>query len=104
MKAYTQGMARDGKIAVYGMLGGGTDIVVPILDVIRTRTSVHAYSMYNYVSDPDLRKEGIDYICKALEGGKIKPIVDRVFLLQDYKEAYAYMSKGSQCGKIILQP
>ena len=104
LKAYTQGMARDGKVAVYGMLGGGTDIVVPILDVIRTRTSVHAYSMYNYVSDSDLRKEGIDYICKALEGGKIKPIVDRVFSLQDYKEAYAYMSKGSQCGKIILQP
>ncbi len=104
LKAYTQAMARDGKIAVYGMLSGTTDIIVPILDVIRTRTTVHAYSMYNYVSDPSLRKEGITYITKALESGKIKPIIDRVFALQDYKDAYAYMSNGSQCGKIILQP
>ena len=104
LKSYTQGMARDAKIAVYGMLGGDTDLNVPILDVIRTRTSVHAYSMYNYVSDPDLRKEAMDYISNALESGKIKPIIDRVFSLQDYKDAYAYMSSGSQCGKIILQP
>lgn len=103
LKRYVGAMAWDAKIAVYGMLGGVNDIVVPILDVLRSRTSVHAYSMYNYVKDPLLRREGIEAISGLLDGGGLRPVVDRVFELSEFKDAYTYMVNGAQCGKIVMK-
>jgi len=38
-----------------------------------------------------------------VEGGKLKPVVDRVFPLTDAAEAHARMEDGAHVGKIVLQ-
>ena len=39
-----------------------------------------------------------------LDCGKIKPVVDRVFLLQDAQAAHARMAKSEHIGKLLLAP
>ncbi len=38
-----------------------------------------------------------------LEGRKIKPVIDKVFALEDFEEAIRRMEQGDQFGKIVLQ-
>jgi zinc-binding alcohol dehydrogenase/oxidoreductase len=36
------------------------------------------------------------------EGGKLKPVVDRTFAMDDVAEAAEYLLKGEQFGKVVL--
>jgi len=39
-----------------------------------------------------------------LFAGRLKPVVDRVFALQDIRDAHEYMEKSQMFGKVILNP
>ena len=39
----------------------------------------------------------------AVADGRLCPVVDRVFALEDAKEAHKYMASGKQVGKIVLR-
>ncbi|HEY4652909.1 MAG TPA: zinc-binding dehydrogenase, partial [Cyclobacteriaceae bacterium] len=38
-----------------------------------------------------------------VESYKLKPVIDKVFPLQEAGEAFAYMERGEQFGKIVLR-
>ncbi|GET41544.1 alcohol dehydrogenase [Microseira wollei NIES-4236] len=40
---------------------------------------------------------------RAIALHQIKPIIDRVFLLNEAPEAYRYLQSGSHFGKIVIQ-
>jgi NADPH:quinone reductase-like Zn-dependent oxidoreductase len=42
-------------------------------------------------------------ICKLLEAGRIRPVIDRVFPFEQAKEALAYLEKGRAKGKVVVQ-
>lgn len=42
-------------------------------------------------------------LAKYIESGKIKPQVDKVFALEQAKEAFEYLEKGSPRGKVVLK-
>ncbi len=47
--------------------------------------------------------EDLTYIKSLVEGGKLKVIIDRVFLLAEVAEAHEYSKAGRAKGKIVLQ-
>ena len=42
-------------------------------------------------------------ICKLLESGRIRPVIDKVFPFAQAKEALAYLEKGRAKGKVVVQ-
>jgi NADPH:quinone reductase-like Zn-dependent oxidoreductase len=47
-------------------------------------------------------KSELRTVLKLVAAGRLKPIVDRVFPLQEAAEAHAYLQSGSQFGKVVL--
>jgi len=48
-------------------------------------------------------KSELQTVMKLVAGGKLKPIVDRVFPLAEAAAAHAYLESGSQFGKVVLK-
>lgn len=46
---------------------------------------------------------GLDYLSLLLEAGKIKPVIDKVFRLENVAKAYAYYAQGNAVGKIVIK-
>jgi NADPH:quinone reductase-like Zn-dependent oxidoreductase len=40
---------------------------------------------------------------RAVDTNAIKPVVDRVFALDDVREAYAYQASGALFGKVVIK-
>jgi NADPH:quinone reductase-like Zn-dependent oxidoreductase len=41
-------------------------------------------------------------VLKHLFGGRLKPVVDRVFPLSDIRAAHEYLEKSQMFGKVVL--
>jgi NADPH:quinone reductase-like Zn-dependent oxidoreductase len=48
-------------------------------------------------------REILEHVYPHLKSGAIKPVVDRVFPLEQAEQAQDYMQSGQHMGKIILQ-
>jgi D-arabinose 1-dehydrogenase-like Zn-dependent alcohol dehydrogenase len=48
---------------------------------------------------------GAEYteVVRRLGQGQLRPIVDRVYPLAQFKEAYERLAKGEQLGKIVVE-
>ena len=48
-------------------------------------------------------KEDLQDIAKAIEVHAIQPVINKVFELDDYRQAFAYLEKGGHFGKIVIR-
>jgi len=48
------------------------------------------------------REEGIEWINKKMEEGILKPIISKVFKLENIVEAHKYLAEGNQLGKTVV--
>jgi len=48
-------------------------------------------------------KSELHTIMKLVSGGRLKPVVDRMFPLQEAAAAHAYLESGQQFGKVVLE-
>lgn len=101
LKDYMGGLNWGAKVIIYGMLEG-LDINIPILPSIRSKASVHPYSMFNHTISPDELRDGIDFVMENIRSGKFHPEIDRVFPFAETIAAYQHMQGNSQCGKIVV--
>lgn len=100
---YMSALSRKGTAVIYGLLSG-EQTIFPILDLVQSDTKLLAYSMFNYVNDPVLLKEGVKYIQDRIEAksSKLKPRIDKVFSFSNALDAYKYMLSNEQRGKIVV--
>ena len=49
-------------------------------------------------------REDFKHLMKAVSEGKVKPIIDRTFPLEEAREAQSYFKKSGKVGKIVLKP
>ena len=47
--------------------------------------------------------EQLEQITRLVEGGVITPVVDRVFPLEQVRDALAYSESGRATGKIVIK-
>lgn len=100
-KDYMNGLNWGARVIIYGMLNG-LDINIPILPSIRSKASVHPYSMFNHVKFQEELKEGIGFVMEQISAGRFRPVIDRVFPFEKTVDAYRHMEGNSQCGKIVV--
>lgn len=103
MDRYAHAMAPNGKLMLYGGLAGSFS-PPPYAAMFQKALWYHAYSVFNHVEDKAACARGTAFIYKALEQGALKPRVDKVFLMEDYIEAWRYL-KGPRksYGKVVIE-
>jgi NADPH:quinone reductase-like Zn-dependent oxidoreductase len=47
--------------------------------------------------------QDLDFLTSLVNEGKLRPVVDRVFELEQIQEAHAYSESGHAHGKIVLK-
>jgi NADPH:quinone reductase-like Zn-dependent oxidoreductase len=93
----------DGQISVVGFIGGqgngdgSAQTSVPSL----LETWLNLYTVRGvWVGS----REQMEEMCRAVEASGIRPVIDeRVFKLEELKEAYGYLAEGRNVGKIGME-
>ena len=100
---YSPALARDATIFFYGTLDGVFP-KLPIVDMFQANATFHPYSLFNYVEDSRMQAKGTAFVYKALEDGKLTPNIDRVYPMEDYREAWEYLSQPrTKHGKVVIE-
>lgn len=85
---------RGGRIATCGATTGN-DATTPLNRVYWKQLSIHGSTMAN-------RRE-FAAVSRLVVGGRIDPVIDRVYRLEDVPEALARLETGEQFGKIVIR-
>ncbi len=100
---YSPALARDARIYFYGTL----DKVwppLPFVDMFQKNAVFHPYSVFNYVEDPTMCARGKAFIYDMLALGRLKPSIDRVYPMEQYVEAFDYLSQPRTThGKVVVR-
>jgi NADPH:quinone reductase len=97
--------ASGGDIYEYGVLEAGslaTTLTVPLVYMLSKR--LQFLNLLDLLADPVRLETGRRWVQEALQRGIVKPMVDRVFKLDEIAEALRYMEAGNQIGKILVTP
>ncbi|GGB23038.1 zinc-dependent alcohol dehydrogenase family protein [Allosediminivita pacifica] len=100
---YSPALARDARIFFYGTLDKEWP-ELPFVDMFQANATFQPYSVFNYVQDPELCRKGMDFVYDQLAKGTIRPQVDRLFPMEQYIEAWDYLSRPRQShGKVVIE-
>lgn len=99
---YSRALATGALIILYGGLDSRPDIV-PIIPMNQSAAILRSYSVYQHIYDAAQRSRGVSFVFDALVRGDLKPRVDKVFPLEDFKDAFDYQVEAKRRrGKIVL--
>jgi len=94
--------AFGGEVMIYGMLGE-LPTEVPVVKMVLKEVILRPYSMITVFNDPVRRKAGLNYVSGRLAAAGFRPVIDRVFDLDDIVDAYRYMIESDHKGKIVVR-
>jgi len=77
-----------------GVLSGGT-LAAPLGLVVTRQVRLQGITVGH--------RDGFEAMLRAIDQHKVKPVVDRVFEFEAYKEALAYLKSGAHFGKIVIR-
>ncbi|MEM5471490.1 zinc-binding dehydrogenase [Hoeflea sp. AS60] len=100
---YSQALAKDAQIFFYGTLDEKLP-ELPMMYLYQANATFKPYSLFNYIEDADWKKKGLDFVYAALASGKIAPTVDRVFPMEEFREAWDYLrAPRKNHGKVMIK-
>tara|TARA_Y100000782_G_C10188706_1_gene268812 strand:- start:13303 stop:14253 length:951 start_codon:yes stop_codon:yes gene_type:complete len=96
--------AFEASIVVYGAALFMEDIFYPLFPAIAKGLDVSSVHInINLLQHPKRLQEAVRNIVSGFEAGAYRSVVDQVFKLEDFREAYAYLENGSLKGKVLLE-
>ncbi len=98
---YAEALGENALVFIYGVLRG-MHAQIDIVKMVRKAATVIPYSLFNHMRHADQRQRGVNYVLERQEKGLLVPKVDRVFAFNEAIDAYRYMLKGNQVGKIVV--
>ena len=93
--------AQGATIVEYGALSS-QPTPFPLFSALQKGLKVQGYTLFEIVSAPTKLEKAKQYIYNGLDSGKLVPILDRSFSLEQIADAHRYMESNQQQGKIIV--
>ncbi|MBU3892206.1 zinc-dependent alcohol dehydrogenase family protein [Serratia rhizosphaerae] len=97
----TQIMAPQGMYFQYGALDS-RDMLVPVFDILGKHLTLRGYELFEITTDAEKMERAKTFVSEGLRSGKLKPVIDKTFRLEDIADAHRYMEANGQVGKIIV--
>lgn len=101
LAALAQAAGTAASIVEYGQLSR-EPTPFPLLDVLRKGLAIRGYTLWEITLDPARLARAVDWIGSRLTSGALRPVIDRVFALDQIVEAHRYIESGRQNGKIVV--
>lgn len=103
LKSNLECLATDGRLVVIGMMGGmQAELNLPTLLMRRLSVIGSTLRSRSAARKAEIVASFLARFAGAVETGRIRPIVDRVFPLDDVAEAHRLMESSEHFGKIAL--
>ena len=93
--------APGARIILYGALSE-EPTTLPLLDMIGKRPIITGAMIMTTSGDPARLKEATDFVIGGLKSGALKPVIAKVFPLDQIVEAHRYLEANQQFGKIVV--
>ncbi|VEB08330.1 NADPH:quinone reductase [Klebsiella pneumoniae] len=97
----TQVMAPQGMFFQYGALDS-RDLLVPVFDILGKHLTLRGYELFEITTDPEKMARAKSFVTEGLRSGKLKPVIDKTFPLEDIADAQRYMEANGQVGKVVV--
>ncbi|MGN9844325.1 zinc-dependent alcohol dehydrogenase family protein [Nonomuraea sp. H19] len=94
-------VAPGGTLFLYGALSGqptpypGFDLGMPALNV-------RTYTVLEHTRDPQRLRRAAAFVASGLGTGAFRPVVDRLFPLEEIVQAHQHMESDARFGKIVV--
>lgn len=93
-----------GRIVVIGLLGGAkAEIDLGILMRKRLTVVGTVLRSRSFAEKVDLTRQFAEHVWPLLDDGRVRPIIDREFALEDVTAAHEYMAANRNFGKVLLR-
>lgn len=92
-----------GTIIIYGSLAGPV-APLPLPQAMLKSLTVRGFAMNDMVVEAEPRRAAIDFVRQGIASGALKPVIDKVFALEEIAEAHRYLESNAQLGKILVRP
>lgn len=100
---YAPALAKNAQIHWYGSLDERLPDI-PLFEMLVANAVFHPYSLFNYVEDPVRCERGKAFVYEAIADGSIAPLIDRIYPMEGYRDACAYMSAPrTSHGKVVIE-
>ena len=76
--------------------------VIPMMEAFPKDLMITVYSIYPLLEDPAVLEQALDYLFGKLGSGALKPVISKVFPLEEIVQAHEYLEGGTQVGKIVV--
>jgi NADPH:quinone reductase-like Zn-dependent oxidoreductase len=95
--AYKRALRSNGS---YFLAGGSVATILQILLLGPWISMIESKKMRVLAVRPNI--EDVDFMKELIEAGKVRPIIDRTYPLNEVPEAIAYVGEGHARGKVVI--
>ncbi|TWC89812.1 putative PIG3 family NAD(P)H quinone oxidoreductase [Rhizobium sp. SJZ105] len=98
-------LAKDGCLSIIAFLGGAVAEKVDLRPIMVKRLTVTGSTMRPRTADEKraIRDELIEQVWPLIESGKVAPVINKVFTLDEVVEAHRLMETSNHIGKIVMR-
>lgn len=101
MEQLAEALANGGILIEYGALSPEPS-PFPLFAALIKQFAVYGYTYQRVVRDPAKLAAAKQFILDGLASGALKPVIDRVFPLEQIVDAHRYLESNQQFGKIVV--
>ncbi|WP_336204097.1 zinc-dependent alcohol dehydrogenase family protein [Nonomuraea sp. LPB2021202275-12-8] len=94
-------VAAGGTLFLWGAQSG-QPTPYPGFDLGMPAVSMRTYKVHEITGDPQRMRRAAAFVASGLRSGAFRPVVDRLFPLEEIVRAHQHMESGNQFGKIVV--
>ena len=98
-------LANGGKLMMIAFMGGFNAVDINLLPILQKHLTITGTTLRSrpLKYKAALIKDFIDIYLQHFESGKLKPVIDSIYSLDDIAGAHRYMEANKNTGKIIIE-
>lgn len=94
-------VAADGTLFLWGA-GSGQPTPYPGFELGMPALNLRTYTVHEISRNPERLRRGVAFVSTGLRTGAFRPVVDRLFGLEEIVQAHRYLESNSHVGKIVV--